>query len=141
MIELRDVTKIYNRGRANEFVALRNVSFSVPERAVTVLKGPSGSGKTTLLTLMGAMARPTSGRVLLSGREITSLPERFLAGIRRSTFGFVFQQLNLIRGLSALENVLIPAYPTDASYASIRGRGRELLARMNVSHREHERVE
>ena len=90
---------------------------------------------------MGAMARPTSGRVLLSGREITSLPERFLAGIRRSTFGFVFQQLNLIRGLSALENVLIPAYPTDASYASIRGRGRELLARMNVSHREHERVE
>ncbi|MDA8099736.1 MAG: ABC transporter ATP-binding protein [Nitrospiraceae bacterium] len=141
MIELRDVTKIYNRSRANEFVALRNVSFGVPERAVTVLKGPSGSGKTTLLTLMGAMARPTSGRVLLSGREITSLPERFLAGIRRSTFGFVFQQLNLIRGLSALENVLIPAYPTDASYASIRGRGRELLARMNVSHREHERVE
>ncbi len=141
MIELRDVTKIYNRSRANEFVALRNVSFGVPERAVTVLKGPSGSGKTTLLTLMGAMARPTSGRVLLSGREITSLPERFLAGIRRSTFGFVFQQLNLIRGLSALENVLIPAYPTDASYSSIRGRGRELLARMNVSHREHERVE
>lgn len=141
MIELKQVTKTHNRGKPNEFTSLRGVSLSIADKSVTVLKGPSGSGKTTLLTIMGAMARPTSGRVFVQHQEITSLPERFLADIRRSTFGFVFQQLNLIRGISALDNVLLPAYPTNTPYGKIRERGRALLSRLNVSKREHERVE
>jgi putative ABC transport system ATP-binding protein len=77
-----------------------------------VLKGPSGSGKTTLLAIIGGMARPTSGRILFRDQELTSLPERFLTEIRRQTFGFIFQRFNLIKGLTALENIMIPAYPT-----------------------------
>ena len=112
MIKVTEISKVYNAGRPNEFTAVNEVSLTVNLGEVTVLKGPSGSGKTTLLGILGCMVRPTSGRILLSDREITSLPERFLTEIRRETFGFIFQQFNLIKGLTALENVMIPAYPT-----------------------------
>ena len=82
---------------------------------VTVFKGPSGSGKTTLLSIVGCMAKPTAGRVHVDGREITSLPERFLTHIRRKTFGFIFQQFHLIRGISVVENVMLPALTTGES--------------------------
>lgn len=109
MIELRDVRKVYGEGRHDEVVAVDGVSLAIAPRTVTVLRGPSGSGKTTLLTLLGAMARPTAGRIVVDGREITSLPERFLTEVRRRTFGFVFQQGNLVRGVTTLENVMLPA--------------------------------
>jgi putative ABC transport system ATP-binding protein len=126
MIELSHVVKTYEAGLATPFTAVAGVSLTIPDSKVTVLKGPSGSGKTTLLTLIGCMARPTSGRIHLHGLpagtlpqltngealEITSLPERFLTSIRRRTFGFIFQQFNLVRGISVLENVMLPTYPT-----------------------------
>lgn len=122
MIELHDVRKVFNSGRPNEYKALRGVDLSLDSGKVTVIRGPSGSGKTTLISIIGCMTRPTSGRVFLDGREITSLPERFLTMIRRRTFGFIFQQYNLIAGLSALDNVMLPAFPSDESYNSIRTR-------------------
>ena len=118
MVELKHITKIFNRNRPDEFTALEDVSLLVEARKVTVFKGPSGSGKTTLLSIIGAMAKPTSGRVFVDGREITSLPERFLTEIRRRTFGFIFQQFHLIRGISALENVMLPAYTTGERHAA-----------------------
>jgi putative ABC transport system ATP-binding protein len=132
MIELRNVTKVFNAGKANEFTAVRDVSLSIGFGKVSVLKGPSGSGKTTLLGLIGGMARPTSGRIFLDGKEITSLPERFLTGIRRKTYGFIFQHFNLVKGISVLENVLLPAYPTGEPHAAIRERGMRLLAHFNL---------
>jgi len=96
MIELLHVRKVFNSGRPNEFVAVNDIGCSIDFHKVTVLKGPSGSGKTTLLSIIGCMSRPTSGRIFLSGNEITSLPERFLTEIRRKTFGFIFQQFHLI---------------------------------------------
>ena len=91
MVELKNITKIFNRSRPDEFTALEDVSLLVEARKVTVFKGPSGSGKTTLLSIVGAMAKPTSGRVFVNDREITSLPERFLTEVRRCTFGFIFE--------------------------------------------------
>ncbi|RYH10819.1 ABC transporter ATP-binding protein [Tropicimonas sp. IMCC6043] len=111
MISLRSVTKLYNEGRPNELRALSDVSLEIGRDAVTVFKGPSGSGKTTLLSIVGCMARPTSGRVLVDGRMVSGLPETFLTEERRSTFGFVFQRFNLIRGLTVAENVALPAAP------------------------------
>ena len=119
MISVRDISKIFNAGQTNEFTALHRVSLNLEMHETTALKGPSGSGKTTLLGLVGCMARPTTGRIFLHEREITSLPERFLTKIRRSTFGFIFQQFNLVKGLSALENVMIPAYSTDEKYSPL----------------------
>ena len=141
MIDIRNVTKVFNQGRPNEFTAIDGVDLSVKLGDVSILKGPSGSGKTTLLTILGCMARPTAGRIFLSGKEITSLPERFLTGVRRQTFGFIFQRLNLISGITALENVMSPAYPTGEKFSSLKKRSLELLEMFGLGHRAAARIE
>ncbi len=141
MVELKHITKIFNRNRPDEFTALEDVSLIVEARKVTVFKGPSGSGKTTLLSIVGAMAKPTAGRVLVDGREITSLPERFLTQVRRRTFGFIFQQFHLIRGISALENVMLPAYTTGEKHAALRERALRLLDLFGLAAKARSRIE
>jgi putative ABC transport system ATP-binding protein len=141
MIELLNIRKVFNQGKPNEFVAVQGVTVSIDSNNVTVLKGPSGSGKTTLLSLIGCMARPTSGRINLLDREMTSLPERFLTDIRRKTFGFIFQQFNLVRGITALENVMLPAYPMGERRASLKKRAMHLLDLFNVSQKAQSKVE
>ncbi len=141
MIELRSVRKVFHEGRPDELVAIDGVSLRIAPNTVTVLRGPSGSGKTTLLSLIGAMARPTSGRIVVDGREITSLPERFLTDVRRKTFGFVFQQGNLVRGVSTLENVMLPAYPLGEPRAALAARARTLLEQLDLGHRLRARAE
>jgi ABC-type lipoprotein export system ATPase subunit len=104
----RHISRVYNRGRPDEIMALDAIGIEVPEGEALVLRGASGSGKSTLLGVIGCMVRPSAGRVRVFGREIAGLPEDHLTLLRRETFGFVFQQFNLIRSLSALENLLIP---------------------------------
>ncbi len=141
MIELRNVRKVYNEGRPDELTAVDGVSLEIAPHTVTVLRGPSGSGKTSLLSLIGAMARPTSGRIVVDGREITSLPERFLTDVRRKTFGFVFQQGNLVRGVTTLENVMLPAYPLGEPRPALLARARRLLEMLDLGHRLRSRAE
>jgi putative ABC transport system ATP-binding protein len=141
MIELCDVTKVFNGGQPNQFAAVRGVSLALNGHGATVFTGPSGSGKTTLLSLIGCMARPTSGRILIDGDVISSLPERFLTEIRRRTFGFIFQQFNLIRGLTARENVMLPAYPTGVPLRQIQGEADRLLDRLGLASKAGTRVE
>jgi putative ABC transport system ATP-binding protein len=133
MLELIDVRKVFNQGKPNEFVAVDGVNLYLNSHRVVVLRGPSGSGKTTLLSMMGCMARPTSGRIKLMEREVTSLPERFLTEIRQRTFGFIFQQFNLIKGITVLENVMLPAYPTGERHSSLRRRAMDLLGLFDLS--------
>jgi len=147
MIQLDRVVKTYQAGLATPFTAVDDVSLDIPAGKLTVLKGPSGSGKTTLLTLIGCMARPTSGRIHLHGLpagtlpqladgdalEITSLPERFLTAIRRRTFGFIFQQFNLVRGISVLENVLLPTYPTGENHRQAEARAISRLESLGLA--------
>lgn len=116
MIEFSAVSKIFHSGQPNECRALLDVNLRLERGGITVFTGPSGSGKTTLLTLTGALARPSCGRITLDGRLVSNLPERFLTAVRRHTFGFVFQQCHLIRGLTVLENVLLPSYPLGRPY-------------------------
>jgi len=141
MIELSAVTKVYNAGKQNELAALRNISMSIDPGRVTVLKGPSGSGKTTLLSIIGCMIRPTAGRVMVNGKEITSLPERFLTGTRRMTFGFVFQQINLIKGLSVIENVMLPAYPCGEPYGTMKRRTLKILDIFRIGDKAASKIE
>lgn len=141
MINLKGVRKTFHAGKPDEFMAIRGIDLSIDAKKATVLKGPSGSGKTTLLSLIGCMARPTSGRIWVLGKEITSLPERFLTEIRRKTFGFIFQQLNLIRGITTLENVMLPAFPLGGAYSSIKKRALLLMDLLDVAAKAHSRVE
>lgn len=132
MIELTEVSKTFHQNQPNECRALRGVSLTLERGGITVFKGPSGSGKTTLLTLIGGLARPTAGRIKLDGRLLSNLPERFLTEVRRHTFGFVFQQFNLIRGLTVLENVMLPAYPLGRPHRELVEAARGLLDRFGI---------
>jgi putative ABC transport system ATP-binding protein len=141
MIRLNQVRKVFNAGKPSEFIALEGVTVSIPALELTVLKGPSGSGKTTLLSILGCMARPTSGRITIGDREITSLPEMFLTAIRRKTFGFIFQQHNLIGGITALENIMLPAYPNGEKFSSLKARAYGLLDVFNMTGKAKSNVE
>jgi putative ABC transport system ATP-binding protein len=141
MLKLLDVRKVFNAGRPNEFVAVDGVNVAIEPGKVTAITGPSGSGKTTMLTLIGCMARPTSGRIWLDGREITSLPERFLTEIRRQSFGFIFQQFNLIKGLTTIENVMLPAYPSGERAGLLKKRALTLLDHFGLASKASANVE
>jgi putative ABC transport system ATP-binding protein len=135
------ISKIFNMGKTSEYVALNGIDLEIQLNKITVFRGPSGSGKTTLLSIIGCMARPTSGRIKFMERETTSLPERFLTEIRQKTFGFIFQQLNLIKGITALENVMLPSYPSGEPYASLKKRTLGLFDMLNIPDRAQARVE
>ncbi|NTV13113.1 MAG: ABC transporter ATP-binding protein [Desulfobulbaceae bacterium] len=153
MIELSQISKVFNGGQANEYTALAGISLRIQPGLVTVLKGASGSGKTTLLSIIGCMDRPTSGRLRLAGLhlpglpgdpdgiEVSGLPERFLTEVRRRTFGFVFQQFHLLKGLSVLENIMLPAYPIGEEHALLVARAQQLLEIFNLSRQAAAKVE
>jgi putative ABC transport system ATP-binding protein len=147
MIEIRNVTKRFGPPPgASEPVcarinALDGINLSIDENQVIAIKGPNGSGKTTLLTLIGGMARPTSGRIFIDEQEITGLSEKFLSQLRRERFGFIFQDYNLIRGVSVIENVMVPAYPTGRSPGEIRNNALALLEKMEIAGKAGQKVE
>ncbi len=132
MIRVVDVTKTYDAGKPSEFSAVTGITLKIRTNECTVFKGPGGSGKTTLLSLVGCMTRPTAGRIYFKDREIASLPERFLIQIRRDSFGFVFENYQLVEGVSVLENVMLPAYPTGKPSAEIKRRAERLLDRFGM---------
>lgn len=140
LIRTEQLCKVYNSRRPDEFRALADITLDIGRGEVTVLKGPSGSGKTTLLSLIGCMGRPTSGRILVGGKDVAKLSERFLTRFRRQSFGFIFQQFNLIRDLSVLENVLLPLYPQPAGMAEMQQRGRKLLQQLSLDQKQQLKV-
>lgn len=134
------VSRCLNRGRPNEIWPVRDVSLSISRGEVLVLKGPSGSGKTSLLSLIGCMSRPTEGKIMVNGRDVAKLPERFLTEIRRKTYGFIFQQFNLIPGISVRENIMLPLYPTEKGFSEIKARADELMRKLRLFDRRRSRV-
>jgi putative ABC transport system ATP-binding protein len=107
VVELQEVTKIYELPRGS-IKALDTVSLSIEAGNFVSIMGPSGSGKTTLLNMIGCLDVPTSGRVIISGKDISNSGDDELTRIRRDKIGFVFQQFNLISTLTALENIAYP---------------------------------
>ncbi|HEY6478959.1 MAG TPA: ABC transporter ATP-binding protein [Streptosporangiaceae bacterium] len=107
MLELRRVSKVYGQGAA-QVHALDGVTLSVDEGAMVAVMGPSGSGKSTLLTIAGSLEEPTAGEVLVRGAALSGLSRNDKARLRRRTIGYVFQDYNLLPGLTAAENVSLP---------------------------------
>jgi len=133
--------KVYHRGLADEKEAVVDVSFRVVEGEAVVLKGASGSGKSSLLSLIGCMSRPTSGMVQVDGRDVSRLPERSLTAVRRRTFGFIFQQFNLVRGVSLLENVMLPLYPEEIGYRRMAEKAEAVLTRLGLAGKRNRAVQ
>lgn len=107
MIELEDITKVYRMGKV-EVNALRGITLSIAKGEMVAIVGASGSGKSTLLNIIGCLDRPTSGRYLFDGADVSQLRDNQLAGMRNKKFGFVFQEYNLLSRATALSNVELP---------------------------------
>ena len=131
VLELKNVTKTYFTG-TNSFNALDNVSLKIFPGEFVSITGPSGSGKSTLMHIVGLLDNPTSGEVLLNGRDISKLKEHQLAQIRNVTLGFVFQQFNLLAKTSSLENVLLPLLYSDVPKKDRHQIGVDLLAKVGL---------
>jgi len=106
VIKLEKVSKVY--GIKVKVTALQDIDLSIEEGEFVAIVGPSGSGKTTLLTIMGTLAKPTSGKVYVYGNDVTTMDDDELSKVRNSYIGFVFQNYNLVERMSAVENVELP---------------------------------
>jgi len=131
-IQLVDVTKTFDRGLVR---ALNGVTLSVPSGEWAALAGPSGCGKSTLLHLVAALDRPTTGRILVHGRDLAHVKN--LDHYRRFEVGLVFQLHNLLPNLTAIQNVEIAMFGNGLGHHEQRERARELLADVALGHREH----
>lgn len=121
-IDVRDVKKIYKLGDI-EVPALRGVTFTIAAGEYVAIMGPSGSGKSTLMNILGCLDRPTAGRYVLGGTDVSTLDDSALALIRLKKLGFVFQGFNLLARTSALKNVALPLF-----YAGVSARVRNAAA-------------
>jgi putative ABC transport system ATP-binding protein len=128
------LSKFFQRGPTT-VRALDGVDIEIGAGEFVALEGPSGSGKTTLLQLLGALDRPSSGDVVFEGRDLARLPDHELGALRLQSFGFVFQQFNLIPTLTALENVEAKLAPTGVD--DLEGRAARMLEEVGLAERAH----
>lgn len=126
-------TYIVNKRQNN---VLRNISFSIEEGEMVAIMGPSGSGKSTLLYSVSGMDRPTAGTVYLSGKMISDMAGKELSNVRLEQMGFIFQQMHMLKNLTVMDNILLPAYQSakgNRSREEINTYCRELMHKLSIS--------
>ena len=134
LLEVSGLKKIYTtRFGGAQVQALSSVTFSVAEGEYVAIMGESGSGKTTLLNILAALDKPTSGKVLLDGKDITAIKEGDLAAFRRDRLGFVFQDFNLLDTFSLQDNIFLPLVLQGKSYEEMSGRIAPLARKLGIS--------
>jgi len=131
IVDVKDVRKTYQQGKL-DVAALRGLSLSIQKGEFTAICGPSGSGKTTLLNLIGALDKPTSGSVVLEGKDLSTLDRKELSEIRRDRIGFVFQAYNLLPVLTAYENAEIVMWVQGVEHEKRQERVSKLLAEVGL---------
>jgi putative ABC transport system ATP-binding protein len=138
IVELSGVHKTYKTGSIT-FEALRGVSLEVQEGEYMAITGPSGSGKSTLMNILGCLDIPTVGTYLLGGEDVSTMSEKELAVVRNKRIGFVFQQFNLLRSMTAQRNVELPLMYAGVHARERHTRAREALERVGLGDRTHHR--
>lgn len=140
MIRLRGVNKIHDPDGPGCFQALWDIDLDVEPGQAVVVQGVSGSGKTTLLSILGALSRPTSGQVLIAGRQVAKLPDVHASAFRLATVGFLFQDHRLLPQLSVLDNATVPLLPTGDSPARITDLALAALETAGIAHKAAQKV-
>ncbi len=138
MIWMEAITKIYDMGEVQVSV-LKGINLSIKEGEYIAIMGASGSGKSTLMNIIGCLDRPTTGRYVLEGRNLTTLHDDELAYIRNQRIGFVFQQFNLLPRYTALENVMLPMVYANVPKPKRRQRAMQALSRVGLGNHLHHR--
>lgn len=134
ILEVNALKKIYTtRFGANQVTALRNVSFSVEKGEYVAIMGESGSGKTTLLNILAALDKPTSGSVLLNGKDLTKISENDLSGFRRDHLGFVFQDFNLLDTFTLEDNIYLPLVLAQVPYQKMNERLQPIARMLGIT--------
>lgn len=136
VVSLEGIRKVYRMGEI-EFEALKGITLEISEGEMVALMGPSGSGKTTLMQIIGLLDRPTTGRYMLAGEDVTTLSENERAEARNREIGFVFQAFHLLPRLSVLENVEVPLTYAGVPAAERRERALEVLEKVGLAGKEH----
>ncbi len=134
IVRTENLRKTYQMG-SSELTVLRDVSVSIEQGEYIAIMGPSGSGKSTLLNLFGCLDRPTSGRYLLGGQDVSQVSDDELSAIRGAKIGFIFQSYNLIHQLNIIENIEVPMIYQGFSEAASEKRARELAKMVGLSDR------
>jgi putative ABC transport system ATP-binding protein len=134
VLQLRDVSKTYGEG-ASEVLALREIDLTVAAGELVAVMGPSGSGKSTLLTIAGSLEQPTSGEVFIGDVPVAGMSRNECAGLRRRAVGYVFQDFNLLAGLTAAENVSLPLELDGTPAKSARALGMRALEELGMGDR------
>lgn len=138
VLRARNLTKHFGTG-VTRVTAVHDVHFDVTRGEIVLIMGPSGSGKTTLLSLLGALLRPSAGRIDVNGVRITDVPEARLPRVRLHAFGFIFQDFNLLAALTALENVAFVARLAGVPHQAANERAHALLRSLHVEARAQHR--
>ncbi|MFC2587097.1 MAG: ABC transporter ATP-binding protein [Campylobacter sp.] len=135
MIKISNLYKTFNEGKPNEFCALKNVNLGIGAGETLILKGVSGSGKSTLLSIIGALSKPSSGEVLVGGRNISKLPDAAASDFRHSQIGFIFQAFNLLEALSVKQNIIAPLTLLNLSGRELDARAQNAMELANIAHK------
>lgn len=134
ILEVNGLKKVYTtRFGGNKVEALKNVNFSVEDGEYVAIMGESGSGKTTLLNILAALDKPTSGSVVLDGKELTKIKEASIAAFRRDNLGFVFQDFNLLDTFTIADNIYLPLVLAGKSYEEMNKRLKLIAPRLGIS--------
>lgn len=131
-IEVEKLNLIFSPNTSREFHALKNITMSIKEGEFCILKGVSGSGKSTLLSVMGALLKPTSGKLEVFSNPVSKMPDFHASTFRREHLGFIFQNFNLFDEFTVLENVQTALIPTGTSVSHMKTRALELLSMVNL---------
>lgn len=134
LLQVHELKKVYStRFGGAKVTALQNINFSVEEGEYIAIMGESGSGKTTLLNILASLDKPTSGQVLLDGKNIQSIPDKALSAFRRDKLGFVFQDFNLLDTFSLRDNIYLPLVLSGRSYGEMENRIAPIAEALSIS--------
>lgn len=140
MIELKNLTKIYEKNKNTKTIAIKDINLTINKGELIVLKGASGSGKSTILSLIAGLSKPSFGEVIVDNRQISKFPDNFASDYRQEYIGFIFQKYNLIPNLSVQDNILLPLVPKNLHTKDAKKLLDKCMSDFKIEHKKDEIV-